>query len=135
MVMRRKPNETDAEYLARIANDHVPSEGRDVEVVLNVGGVPIATLKFEGEKATVSIERNSAGIVVVVFSEDDDGPPDRPFAYSRAGAGGYPGSHTHLWRKVEDGRPGKPPTAWRLVRAVGWIPDDITGAEWTKGDE
>jgi hypothetical protein len=133
MVMRRKPNETDEEYMARIANDSAPSDGRDVAVTLNVGGVPIATLEFVGEKATVSIERNAAGIVAVAFSEDDDGEP--PWHFMRAAGGGYPGSHTHLWRKVEDGRPGKPPTAWRLVRAVGWIPDEIAGGKWTEGDE
>lgn len=118
MVTPRRPDETDEQYLARLAADDA-SETHTVALALVVDGETIDTLPFAGERCTATIERTHAGIAVV-FAGDADGEP--PWHYIRAAGGGYEGAHTHVWREVDDARPGKPARAWRLVRAVGWRP-------------
>ncbi|MGY8710466.1 hypothetical protein RAD16_32425 [Bradyrhizobium sp. 18BD] len=89
-----------------------------VELVLRVDGADVETLAFTGEPVRASIERNQAGLIVAVFSAGDDGDP--PAMLTRGGAGGHPGMHTAVVRKVPVGEEKR----WRLVRAVGWRKDD-----------
>ncbi|MDB6166007.1 MAG: hypothetical protein JWQ83_1147 [Lacunisphaera sp.] len=128
MVTPRKPNESDAEYLARLASDDDAGPHK-VALALVVDGEMVDMLPLAGDRCTATIERTPSGIVAVVFAGADDGDP--PWHYVRAASGGYEGAHTHVWRKVADGRPGKPARAWRLVRAVGWRPDEYQKSKWS----
>ncbi|MES2600431.1 MAG: hypothetical protein V4602_06445 [Pseudomonadota bacterium] len=47
----------------------------DIRVSLSVDGTEIETLRFDSERATVSLAKQGDGKVTVVFSRDDDGMP------------------------------------------------------------
>jgi hypothetical protein len=118
MVTPRKPDETDADYMRRLAAED--GVRHTVALALVVDGKFVETVVFDERPATVRMERTPNGIVAVAFSIGDDGEP--PWHYVRAAGGGYEGAHTHVWRKIPDGRPGKSERAWRLVHAVDWQP-------------
>lgn len=92
----------------------------DIRVSLSVDGAEIENLRFDGERATVSLTRRDDGAVTAVFSRDDDGTP--PAALLRGGDG-YPGAFAFVWKKIlVTEPPEKAGKAWRLVKAVGWDP-------------
>lgn len=93
-----------------------------ISVTVSIGADAIETMKFDCDRAVVAMVRRSDGKVAVAFSRDDDGlPPVHEFT---TGGDGYPGASVFIWRKVlVTSPPEKAGKGWRLVKAVGWNPE------------